>query len=113
GFAHRRCGHDVYAEPIAILHDRMSSKAEAGFLAPPFLEQLGFRVRGALMRIVAALLAVEIHPPIAAARTLLFVLGPKALHAGPALDQRSVRAEVLVAYPALAASQLHDSRKKD
>ena len=113
GFAHRRSGHDVYAEPVAVLHDRMSRETEAGLLAPALLEQLGFRIRSALMRLVAALLTMEVHPRVTTAWRLLFVFGPEALHARPAFNQGSVSAEVLIAHPALTARQLYHSREED
>ena len=92
----------------------MSGKAELRLFARALAQEAGLRISGALMSLVAALLAVKVRPgfaPAGALRRLVF--GPEALEAGPRLDQRDIHAEVLVAQPAAGPCQLHHLGEED
>ena len=92
---------EMHAEPMAVFHDRMAGKAEPGFLARSFAQQLRLGIGRALVGLVAALFAVKVLPRIARARTLRrLILGPEAFQARPGFDEGAVCAEVLVADPA-------------
>src|SRR5258705_9461025 len=90
----------------------MPHVAEFGLLAGTFAEQASVRVGGREMRVVPALLAVEVALGVAPTTTMTFsrwriaaVLRHKALHAGPSLDQGAIDREVL------AGEQLADLRQ--
>lgn len=92
----RVADQQIRAQSRAVLHECMPAKAQLGRLpiAPP--HQLRLRIRAALVRLVRAPLALEVHHPGAVPA----VLGPlavllQALEARPALDQRRVHREVL------------------
>src|SRR6267154_1582364 len=89
-------------EAIAVLRHQMPHVAEFGLLAGTFAEQTSVRVGGREMRVVPALLAVEVALGVAPTATMTFsrwriaaVLRHKALHAGPSLDQGAIDREVL------------------
>src|SRR5450631_47396 len=89
-------------EAIAVLHHQMPHVAEFGLLAGTLAEQASVRVGGREMRVVPALLAVEVALGVAPTATMTFsrrriaaVLRHKALHAGPSLDQGAIDREVL------------------
>src|SRR5580693_8023442 len=83
---------------MPVLHQNVPQIGELGRLARSLAIQsrIGISDRG--VGLVAALLAVEVPFPIAARRRRLAaaVLGAKALHAGPRLDQRAVDREMVV-----------------
>ena len=70
----------------------------------PLRVQLGLGIGGGGVRLIAALLAVEIALAVAAGRRRLAraILGPEALHRGPRRDLRAVHREVLVRQQARA-----------
>ena len=99
-----RLGHPgINDEPVAVLRHQMSHVTELGFLARALAEQPGIWIAGRGMRVVLALLAMEIAFSIAstaaglalARRRIAALFWYKALHAGPGLDQRAIHREVL------------------
>src|SRR5689334_3528947 len=109
-----RLGHpSIDDEPIAVLRHQMSHVTKLGFLARTLAEEPGIWIGGRGMRVVLALLAMEVALSIASTTAILAiargriaaVLWHKALHAGPGLDQRTIDREVL------AGKQLADLRK--
>src|SRR5205085_4396608 len=99
-----RLGHPrINDEPVAVLGHQMSHVTELGFLARTLAEQPGIWIGGRGMRVVLALLAMEVAFSIASTAAALAlargriatVLWHKALHAGPGLDQRAIDREVL------------------
>src|ERR1700758_4048022 len=90
-------------QPVAVLHHQMPHVAELGLLASALAEQAGVGVGSRGMRVVLALLAMEVAlgiAPLTAARLLtrwwiIAILRHEALHAGPCLDQRAIDREVL------------------
>ena len=82
-----------------------------GFVAGPFAEQAGVGIGGRGMRVIPALLAMEVALGVAAASIalscgrLVGALGHEALHARPRLEQRAVDRKVL------AGEQLTDLRQ--
>ncbi len=93
----------------------MQPAAELGFLAFAFAQQPGLAVRGAFVRRVAALFAVEVHAGVAGIAVggrLGSGLGLETLEAGPRVDERAVHGEVGFAHPAVFAGQPHDARKE-
>src|SRR5688500_7969982 len=101
------------AKSVAVLHDRVRSKAELCRLSFALLQELGFRCGRALVGVVAALFSGEVHPGIAASRPLLIILGPEALHACPCLNESAISAEVLVTDPLLLPGNLHNGSKEE
>src|ERR1043166_6441115 len=86
GFGHPR----IDQEPVAVLHHQMPHVTELGLLARPLAEQPGIGVSGRRMRVVLALLAMEVALAVArpaatvlARRRSAAILGHKALQAGP------------------------------
>src|ERR687883_2139805 len=98
---------------MAMLHQRLAHAAELGLLARALAAQPSLRIGPALVGGVRALLAVEVHPPIAGAAAIGpwrwrgFVLRPEALQARGRLDQGAVHAEMLVAQQAPLISLQH------
>src|SRR5690606_2919256 len=81
-------GHD---DVVSILHQHVAGVAEQRGLPAALAVQLRLGVGAALMRLVAALLTLELGPAVGVRRVLgIFVFGPEALEAGHALDQRAV-----------------------
>ena len=106
-------------EPVAVLRHQMTHVAELGLLAGAFAEQPGVGVGGRGMRVVLALLAMEVALGIAPAARLALsrgriaaVLRHKALHAGPGLDQRAVDREVLAGQQLADLRQVQHARKE-
>jgi len=88
----------IHDQAVAVLHLNMALVAKLRALASALAVQPRLRIRLGGMGVVTALLSMEI--PLAVApgtRTgTTPVLGPKALHRRPGLDQGAVHAEVLV-----------------
>ena len=86
-------------EAVAVLHQRMPHEAELGFLARSLAIEPRLRIGRRGVRLVGALLAMEIRlavPPAAWRRRLArAVLRPEALHRRPGLDQRAVDREMI------------------
>src|SRR6201997_4312080 len=76
----------------------MPQIGELGRLARTLAVQPSIGVGGRGVRLIAALLAVKIPLTIASGsrRLAAAILGTKALHAGPRLDQRAVDREMIV-----------------
>src|SRR3974377_1637224 len=55
----RRAHANVYAQPVAVLHERMSAKAQLRLFPLALARGLRFRITGGAMRIVRALAAPE------------------------------------------------------
>src|SRR5215470_5597059 len=98
GFGHP----SIDEESIAVLHHQMAHVTQLGLLARSLAEQPGIGVGGRGMRVVLALLAMEVALGIArpAGATLArgwtaAILRHEALHAGPRLDQGAIDREVL------------------
>lgn len=90
--------HRVDDETMAVVRQRVAHEAQLAACVLAFSIELRVRVGRRLMRLVAALLALE----VAAAGVVVFsVLALEALVPGPRLDQRPVDAEVLARQPAL------------
>ena len=79
-------------QSVPVVHQRMLGVREPGWLSVALLRQLRFGIRGRLVRLVASLLAVEIHRRIAwiVRRSLLGTLRLETLLRGPRIDQRSI-----------------------
>ena len=102
--------HGIDVEAVAVLHERVADEAELGWLAIPFAVEPCLWISGAGMGGVAALLALEVGPAIAAFGLIVvvrFVLGTKALDRGPGFDQGAVDLEVFFAQQ-LALTRLID-----
>lgn len=95
-----------HAQPVAVVHARVQSKAQIRGAALAFAQQLRLGISLARVRVVAALLAFEVTPAVAVAGLLGYVLRTEALHAGPGVDKRSVHAEVLDTGPATFAREI-------
>src|ERR1017187_7429107 len=93
------------AKAVAILHRRVSGEAEPGLPAVALANELGLRIGGGFVGVVASLLAFEVAPAIAVARTArvlsLRLLLLEALQRSPGLDQSRVDREVLIGDPML------------
>src|SRR4029450_8852337 len=93
----RRAPLQVYAQAVAVLHERMPAVGELGLFALALARLLRLLGGGGGMGVVAAPLAAEVDHPIGApacrGRT---ILGFEALLARPSLDQSAVDGEVLV-----------------
>jgi hypothetical protein len=85
-------------EAVAVLGHDVADIGKLRLLAFALLVQLGLGLGRGGMRLVAALLAVEIAPAVAARRRRVArtVLRHEALHRGPRLNLRAVDREVLV-----------------
>ncbi len=92
------CDEPGDGQLAAVLHDRVAHVAELAFLALRLAVQAAIRVGRALMRVVLALLVVEV-PALA----VLIVLRLEAFMAGPRLDQRAVHRKMLVGQERLHA----------
>ena len=75
GYAHRRGETYIADQTVAIIHQGVPGKAQLGFLAQSFAQELRFRVRRARVCVVAAPLALKVAIPTG--------IGPRAA-AGPA-----------------------------
>src|SRR5271166_3894182 len=84
-------------EAVAVLYQRMPHEAELGFLARPLAVKPRLRIGRRSMRLVGALLTMEIRlavPPSARRRRFVrSVCRPKALHRRPGFDQRAIDRE--------------------
>src|SRR6516165_1894519 len=103
-----RAHADVHAQPVAVLHERVSAKAQLGFLAGALAGRECLRITGRSMRIVGALRAAEIHSAPTIRRRWRTVFGLEALLSRPRLDQRAVHGQVLRGEQTFLASELHD-----
>jgi hypothetical protein len=99
----------IHDQAVAVLHQDMALVAELRTLAPALAVQPRFRVGLGGMGIVAALLPMEVAFAVApGTRTrATAVLGPKALHRGPGLDQGAVDTEVFVGQELRPAGLVH------
>src|SRR5215472_12066955 len=88
GMGHHRGGN----QPVAVLDQRMAQIAQTRLLAVALFVQPSVGIRRRSMRLVAALLAVEVRS-IARAGT---VLRTEALLRGPRLQQRTIDGEMFV-----------------
>src|SRR5262249_25246836 len=87
----------VDRQAVAILHQQVAREAELRRLALRPAIQPRIRIRPRLVRLVAPLLAAEIHARIAGIprlRRLPFVLALEALLARPGLDQGAIDREM-------------------
>ena len=89
-------GHRGGDQAVAVLHQRVAEISQVRLLAIALLVEPGVWIGGRLMRLVGALLTVEVR-----AVTIGAVLLAEALLRRPSLDQRSVDREVLIAHEAL------------
>src|SRR6266487_2112257 len=85
--------HARHRQPMPILHGSVAHIAELRLPPSGLAVKTAVGIAGARMRVVLALLFVEIGPAIFIAAA---VLGAKALVRGPRLDQRSVHRKMLV-----------------
>ena len=76
---------------MTVLHRSVAHVAELGLPSCGFAIEPAVRISRALVRVVLALLAVEV-----CAVAVATILGTKALLRGPGLDQRSVHRKMLV-----------------
>jgi len=83
---------------MPVLHQNMPQIGQLGRLPPSLAIQSGVRIRSRGVRLVAALLTVEVPFSIAARsrRLAAAILRAKALHARPRLDQGAVDREMIV-----------------
>ena len=99
GVSVRRRQASVDEEPVPVLHQRVTDKAEFRLLAGPFAIEPRFGIARGHMRFVRSLLAVKIRLFVAAAalgrRVVRPILRIEALHRRPSLNQRAVDREVL------------------
>ena len=84
-------------QSVAVLHQRMAQVAQLRFLAIALLVQPRIGIRRGLVRLVAALLAMEVGPITVSG----IILGAETLLRGPGLDQRAIHSEVLVRHKLL------------
>lgn len=108
GRAHRGGDIEQDAKTVAVLHGGVSGEAQARLLARTLAHELRLPVGGRLVRLVAALLSLEVRPGVAASGALLLFLRAEALQRGPRFNQRAIDAEVVAGDPAMPASQVHD-----
>src|SRR5450432_554840 len=84
---------------MAVLHQGMPHVAELGRLPVALLVELCLRVGRTFVRLVGALLLMEV-PLGVTARSLAIIIAaillPEALDRGPCLDQRTVHRKVIV-----------------
>src|SRR5487761_623280 len=88
----RRMHLQLNTQSVAVLHQGMRAKTQFRPLAGGLAQQLGLRVGGACMGVVAPDLTLEVSARAAAPRR---VLRSEALVARPGLHQRSVHRKVL------------------
>src|SRR6202034_3530010 len=109
GLARERRAHaDVHAQPVAVLHERMSAKAELRFFALALARRLRLRITGGRIRVVRALGAAEIHSAPAIGQRWPAVFRLEALLSRPRLDQRAVHGQMFRGEQPLLTSDLHD-----
>ena len=101
-------GFDIDNQPVAVLGKRVRHVAQLRLGEFTLLEQAGLGVGAALVRLVAALLALEIDFRVASRRSIrtAAVLAHETLVARPGFDHRAVDAEMLVRDEALPFGQL-------
>jgi hypothetical protein len=101
-------GHRGGDQAVAILHQRMAEIAQPGLRAIALLVQPSIRIGGRLVRLVGALVAVEVRSVPAAGAVFaaealvrcpgLSPHGRRPVRGDPDLDQRAVDGEVLVGH---------------
>src|SRR5665213_3071562 len=94
--AHRRGETHVADQTVTIIHQGVSGKAQPGFLAQRFAQELGLRLRGARVCVITPLLALEVPIPAGIGPRATAVLGSERFHRCPGLNQRAIDTEVLV-----------------
>src|SRR5579864_1206951 len=103
-------------EAVAVLDHQVAHMAKLGLLAGALAEQAGVRVGGGEMRVILALLPMEVALSIAPAtwrrRRPDTVLRYKALHAGPRFDQRPIDGEMLAGEQFSHLRQIEHTRKE-
>lgn len=108
----------VHQKPVAALHQRRGDKAEQARLARGLAVERRVRVSCRGVSLVRAPLAAEVAhrvaPAAIAARIVtaavaVLILRPEALHAGPGVDQRAVRREVVPAHLPPHIGVVHDA----
>lgn len=107
-------------QAVAVLHQGMETVGQARLLARPLAVEHRLRITCAPVRVVAASLPLEIDRRIARVIILALVhllrvspiLAHKALHRRPGLDQRPVRAEVVIARPSSLPALVVNSPEK-
>ena len=103
------------AKAVAILHRSVPGEAEPGLPALALANELGLRIGGGFVGVIASLLAFEIAPAIAVAGTArvlsLRLLLLEALQRGPGLDQSRVNRKVLIGDPMLGLRKPTTSAK--
>ena len=107
-------GFDIDNQPVAVLGKRVRHVAQLRLGEFTLLEQAGLGVGAALVRLVAALLALEIDFRVASRRSIrtAAVLAHETLVARPGLDHRAVDTEMLVRDEALPFGQLKHAREE-
>jgi hypothetical protein len=85
----------VGAQPVAAIHQRMRTEAQASFLAVALAHEPGVAIGRALVGVVAPHLPVK----VVVRRLILIGLGSKTFCAGPGFNERAVHREVLVLDP--------------
>src|SRR5260370_35024839 len=84
--------------PLRFCVSKFPFVAELGFLPATFARQKGVWIGGRLMRLVTALLPVEVHRRVTRILwwRILPILPLKTLQARPSLDQRAIYCEMLL-----------------
>src|SRR5271167_2822935 len=85
--------HAGHRQPMPVLHSGVAHVAQLRLSPGGLAVESAVGIAGARMRVVFALLAVELGPAIVVATA---VLGAETLVRGPRLDQRSVHRKMLV-----------------
>ena len=96
GIAIGLSGHRGGDQAVAVLHQRVAEIGQVRFLAIALLVEPGIRISRRFMRLVGALLPVEVRAVAIGA-----VLLAEALLRRPGLNQRAVHREVLIAHEPL------------
>jgi len=92
---------ELAQQSVAVLHQEVGSERQSGFLTESLAHESCVRISLRFVRVVAAPLAVEIHPPVAiAARRIVVVkvLLAEALERCPRFDEGTVDGEMLIAH---------------
>src|SRR6516164_8020344 len=103
-----RAHADVHAQSVAVLHERVSAKAQLGFFALTFARRLSLRITRRGMRVVGAWATAKIHPTTTIRGRRRPVFGLEALLSGPCLDQRPIHRQMIRAQQPLSPCDLHD-----
>src|SRR6266850_2251414 len=108
---------EIDQQPISVLHQRMRPVTQLSLFSRPLAHQKTVGIRAGLMGLVAAFLAMKIHPAVAWIALIfisrsLFPFRPKTLQACPRLDQSPIHREMIVAHQPSPSGLSHHRLKK-